>query len=409
MGKRIPIIFSAIFTMVLTAWTMTARAQFVMTQPNPDESCAVTITFDENGVNFINIGTYLDGTCHLPTWDFMGAPLVVQGSDYNVTADGDLHNCGGVVVESASNVTVSDLHCDAAGGGVMVSGGSNITLSDISIQLAEGSVPRSLDIQGAQGVTASALSFDGTFDQVNIQNSGNVSIAKSSFEVSNTVSFSNVNIAQSNDVSLNSVSVTGGGGGVTLFGATNVSLSQSTITPGADSSTPSILAFESTGLDVRQVTLDRRAAASTSCVNLNGVSDVTISNSKCLSDPAASSDFAIVFTIVSDYLVTQNLIDGSANGIFISHDATGSDNNGEISRNNVNVNGSYGLFLSGASGLDVVRNNFTNSLGTGTGALYYDEAGIPPNEVQLVINFEKNNYSGFALNGECNSLTMICP
>ena len=396
--------------MVLTAWTLSARAQVILVQSNPDESCAVTITFDENGVNFVNIGTYTDGVCHVPEWDLMGGSLLALGvSGVNVVADGPLHNCSGVFMDGASNTTVSDIDCQEAGGGVLVTNSNNITLRNLSFQLAEGAQPSSLDVQNSQGVTASDLHFAGTFDRANIQSSSGVSVSNSSFEVSSQVSFSSINIFESNDVSLSQVTVTGGGGGMTMSNATGVSLSQSTITLGADSFFPSVLAFDSTGINVNQVTIDRRAVASTSCVNLNISSGVTIANSKCLSDPANNSDFAIVFTQVSDYLITQNLLDGSDNGIFITDQATGEDSEGEISRNTVNVNGTYGLFLSGASGIDVVRNNFTNASGTGTGAFYYDEAGIPPNVIQLIINFEKNKYSGFEINGECNSLETICP
>jgi hypothetical protein len=184
-----------------------------------------------------------------------------------------------------------------------------------------------------------------------------------------------------------------------------VTINQATATLSADGFSPSVSVFDSSDVSVANSTIDQRAVASSSCVNLNGVSDVTISNNKCLSDPANSSDYAIVLTIVDDFLVTRNLLDGSSNGIFVSGDGFGTDSNAEISRNTVNVHGTYGLFLSGASGLDVVRNNFTNSTGTGVGTLYYDETGFPPNVIELVINFEANKYSGFGLNGECNSLT----
>ncbi|HKY63500.1 MAG TPA: right-handed parallel beta-helix repeat-containing protein [bacterium] len=411
-------IYLSIAVAMLMAWAPSSKAQVIIIQPNQDDSCAVS--FDENW-NQINIGHYVGKkkswcglpskpACHLPEWDLMGGSLLVQGvSDVNVVADGPFQNCSGVFMDGASNVTVSDIDCQEAGGGVLVTNSNNITLRNLSFQLAEGAQPSSLDVQNSQGVTASGLSFEGGFDRANVQASSDVKVDRSYFEVSNNVSFSNINIFESSDVSFSKVVVNGGGGGVTMNASTDVSLSQARITPGADSTFPSILDFDSTGININQVTIDRRAVASSNCVNLNGSSEVTIANNKCLSDPANSSDYAIIFTQVSDYLVTRNLLDGSASGIFITDQATGEDSEGEISRNTVNVNGAYGIFLSGASGVDVIRNNFTNSAGIGTGAFYYDEAGIPPNTVPLIINFEKNKYSGFEFNGECNSLEMICP
>jgi hypothetical protein len=166
------------------------------------------------------------------------------------------------------------------------------------------------------------------------------------------------------------------------------------------------LVFDSSGINVDHVLMDRRDVASAQCVNINSTTDVTIESSVCLSDPANNSGEALVLTQVYGFLVTRNLFDGNSNGLFINSDGY-IPNEGEISKNTINITGPYGLFLSAVTDLDVIKNNVTNTLGTGlAGTWYYDELtdGTP-----LIINFEKNKYSGFALNGECNSLEEICP
>jgi len=316
-----------------------------------------------------------------------------------------LHNCAGVIVESSSNVSVSNITCEGAFFGPQVNSSNNVTLSNFNFQSNEFGLGRALDIQGSQGVTASSLKLNGAFDSVNIQNSGDVSVDSGTIALADGVTFSN--IFQSNDVSLSKIVATGGNRVMTLSNGTGVSLTQSTITlAGTGTDFDSVTVFESSDLTFDRVTMDRRALTSGNCFRVNGVDDVTLSNNKCLSDPANTSGEALNLTHVTNYLITMNLFDGSAGGIFVSGDASGTDDNGVISRNTIKMTGAYGLFLSGASGLDVVRNNVTNTAGTGiAGTWYYDEntEGTP-----LIINFDRNQYSGFALNGECNNLTMNC-
>ena len=401
-NRILPNLFAGITMAMLTAWSLSARAQVIVVTSSPDEACA--FSFDEN-FNQINIGTYVDGVCHLPEWDLMQSVVFVGASDVDVVADGALHNCGGLIVESSSNVSVSKIDCGEAFFGPQVYSSNNITLEKLNFQSSEGGLGRALDIQGSQGVMASQLNFEGAFDTVNIASSSDVSVDKSSFDLADGVLFSNV--FQSNDVSLDKLTATGGQRVMLISESTSVSLSQSTIIlAGTGTDFDSVTVFDSSDLTFDRVTMDRRALTSGNCFRVNGTTDVTLSNNKCLSDPANTSGEALNLTAVNNYLIDRNLFDGSAGGIFVSDNASGTDSNGEISRNTINMTGPYGLFLSGVSGLDVVRNNVTNTAGTGiAGTWYYDEntEGTP-----LIINFDRNQYSGFAINGECNNLTMNC-